>query len=141
MMDIKEIDKEVINLITNASQSSHPNEFAGVLRADGKRISEVLILPGSHTTEKSALMKINNLPLSANACGSVHSHPSPKATPSRADLNFFNKFGQIHIIIASPYNETSWKAFDKKGKEVRLEVVETERGGPSRDEFTEKFLG
>ncbi len=141
MRKIKEIDKEVINLITNASQSSHPNEFAGILRADGKRITEVLILPGTYSSERSALMKLNTLPISSKACGSVHSHPSPKATPSRADLNLFNKLGQVHIIVASPFNETSWKAFDKKGKEIRLETVETESVGPSRDEFTEKFLG
>lgn len=141
MRKIKEIDKEVINLITNASQSSHPKEFAGILRADGKRITEVLILPGTYSSERSVLMKLNTLPISSNACGSVHSHPSQKATPSRADLTLFDKLGQVHIILASPYNEASWKAFDKKGKEINLEVVETEGRETDLDTFMEDFMG
>ncbi len=126
MKKVKEIDKEVINLILNASQSSHPDEFAGILRADGKCINEVLILPGTQSSKKSATMKLHTLPISSNACGSVHSHPSKKATPSKADLNLFNKTGQVHIIVASPYKENSWKAFDKKGREIELEVMEND---------------
>lgn len=140
-MKIREIDKEAINLILNASRSSHPNEFAGVLRADGKRITEIMILPGTYSSERSALLKLHMLPISSNACGSVHSHPSSKAKPSRTDLNFFDKIGDIHIIAIPPYNESSWKAFDSKGQEVRLTTIESEkrRTRPPEEEFREKI--
>ncbi|RLF50490.1 MAG: peptidase, partial [Thermoplasmata archaeon] len=31
---------------------------------------------------------------------------------------------RIHIIIAYPYEDDSWKAYDYSGKEIELEVVE-----------------
>lgn len=84
-------------------------------------------MPGTFSSERSALMRLNMLPVSSQACGSVHSHPSPNSEPSKADLTFFDKFGEIHIIVASPYRNDTWRAFDRKGNEVELEVVESER--------------
>lgn len=138
-MTIEEIEKEALNLILHASSSSHPNEFAGILRSEGKRITEVLILPGTFSSERSALMKLHMLPVSSNACGSVHSHPSSRATPSKEDLTFFDKFGEIHMIVASPYDEDSWKAFNQKGREVKLEAVESEKEEPPVGGFRENF--
>lgn len=126
-MKIEEIDKEVINFILNASRSSHPKELAGILRADKKRITEVITLPETFSSERSALLKLRMLPISSNACGSVHSHPSSGAKPSRTDLSFFDEIGSVHIIATPPYNESSWKAFNRKGQEVRLTIVESEK--------------
>ncbi|KXA91923.1 hypothetical protein AKJ63_00355 [candidate division MSBL1 archaeon SCGC-AAA259D18] len=138
-MSIDEIDKEALKLILRASNSSHPNEFAGILRSKGNRITEVLILPGTFTSERSALMNLYMLPISSQSCGSVHSHSSSVPEPSRADLNFFDKFGEVHLIVASPYNESSWKAFNKAGKEVKLEIVESEDGDSTSSRYHEEF--
>lgn len=140
-MSIKEIDKEVVNLILHASKSSDPEEFAGILRSEGKKITEVLLLPGTFSSERSALMKLNMLPASSGACGSVHSHPSPRVKPSKTDLRFFNNFGEVHIIVASPYNESSWKAYDSRGMEKSLEVVKSEGRESEIGENHEDRLG
>lgn len=139
-MKISEIDKEALNLILHASEHSHPNEFVGILRSEDKRITEVLLLPGTFSSEKSAFLKIQMLPISSNSCGSVHSHTSPRAKPSSADLAFFNKFGDVHIIVATPYNENSWRSYDRKGREVKLETVESERGESTSEKFHEDFF-
>lgn len=138
-MTVDQIEREALKLMLHASSSSHPNEFAGILRSEGNRITEVLILPGTFTSERSALMNLYMLPISSRSCGSVHSHPSSMAKPSRADLKFFDKFGEVHLIVASPYNESSWKAFNKKGKELNLEIVESEEGNSSSSEYREEF--
>lgn len=137
---VTEIDRRVVKLILNASESSHPKEFAGILRADGKTITEVLFLPGTHSSDRSAIMKLNMLPISSKACGSVHSHPSSNSNPSEADLNLFGKFGQIHIIIASPYDGDSWKAFDRRGRETDLKVVKTESWKTELDNLHKDIL-
>lgn len=125
MPKIRGIDRGALGLILHACRSSHPNEFAGVLRASGDVISEVLFLPGTFSSERSAVMRLHMMPIDPSACGTVHSHPSPSFKPSGADLTLFRRFGDVHIIVASPYNERSWRAYDYQGNEVPLEVKES----------------
>lgn len=121
--DIKAIHRRALELILGASRSSHPNEFAGVLRAKESLIYEVLLLPGTHSSDRSALLRLHMLPIDPSACGTVHSHPSPSPLPSREDLMLFAKFGRVHIIAAYPYDEGSWQAYDHVGRKMKLEVV------------------
>jgi len=123
MKQISFIDRETLRFILNASRSIHPREFAGVLRAAGDVIKEVLILPGTLSSDESAVLRLHMLPIDPSACGTVHSHPSPSASPSRGDLTFFAKFGYVHIVVAFPYDERSWKAYNHRGEEIKLEVV------------------
>ncbi len=139
-MKIKKIDKEVLMMFLHASKTSHPNEFAGILRSSGDIISEILLLPGTFSSDRSAIMRLDMLPLSSDACGSVHSHPSPRADPSEADLSFFEGFGSVHIIIAYPYTENSWKAFNSGGVEVELEIVDSEENESSFDKYVKEFF-
>lgn len=123
MKRISCIDRETLRFILGASRSSHPNEFAGVLRAAGDVVKEVLLLPGTLSSDESAVLRLRMLPIDPSACGTVHSHPSTNASPSGDDLTLFAKFGYIHIIAAFPYDEHSWKAYNHRGGEVTLEVV------------------
>ncbi|MCD6248587.1 MAG: Mov34/MPN/PAD-1 family protein [Hadesarchaea archaeon] len=125
---VRGIDREVLNLILHASRSTHPDEFAGVLRARRGVISEVLFLPGTLSSRGSAVMRLHTMPIDPGACGTVHSHPSSSTEPSEADLVLFRKFGAVHIVVAYPYDETSWQAYDHKGNKVSLEVVEGAAG-------------
>jgi proteasome lid subunit RPN8/RPN11 len=123
MKQISRIDKEALEFILGASRSSHPKEFAGLLRAAGDTIKEVLLLPGTISSGRSAVLKLHMMPIDPSACGTVHSHPSPNTSPSGEDLAFFAKHGRVHIIAAAPYNERSWKAYNHRGGEISLEVV------------------
>jgi proteasome lid subunit RPN8/RPN11 len=124
MKQISHIDKEALEFILGASRSSHPKEFAGVLRATGDTIKEVLLLPGTISSGRSAVMKLHMLPIDPSACGTVHSHPSGSTSPSQEDLMLFAKYGRVHIIVAEPFDEHSWRAYDHRGNEINLKIVE-----------------
>ena len=123
MRQITRIDREALNFILGVSGSSHPREFAGVLRAKGDTVTEVLVLPGTLSSRRSAVLHLHMLPIDPSTCGTVHSHPSSIARPSDEDLGLFAKFGNVHIIAAFPYDENSWKVYNHKGEEIKLEVV------------------
>jgi proteasome lid subunit RPN8/RPN11 len=125
-VQIRGIDREVLEFILGASRSSHPREFAGVLRAEKGVIKEVLLLPGTLSSSKSAVLRLHMMPIDPSACGSVHSHPSTSPVPSGPDLRLFAKFGRVHLIVAAPYDGRSWRAYDHRGNEVHLEVTESE---------------
>lgn len=123
MRQISRIDRKTLKFILGASRSSHPHEFVGVLRAEGDLVKEVLLLPGTLSSGESAVLMLHMLPIDSSACGTVHSHPSPNPLPSGEDLALFSKFGYVHIVVASPYDEHSWKAYNHRGEEIKLEVV------------------
>ena len=123
MKQISRIDRETLRFILGASRSSHPKEFAGVLRAEGDVVKEVLLLPGTLSSDESAVLRLHMLPIDPSACGTVHSHSSPNPRPSGADMALFAKFGYVHILVAFPYDEHSWKAYNHRGEEIKLEVV------------------
>ncbi len=123
MKQISYIDRETLRFILEASRSTHPREFVGVLRAAGDVIKEILMLPGTLSSDKSAVLRLHMLPIDPSACGTVHSHPSSSASPSGEDLRLFAKFGYVHIVVAFPYDESSWKAYNHRGEDIKLEVV------------------
>ena len=120
------IKRECLALIFECAKSSFPNEFGGLLRVDAESkdtIIEVVILPGTVSGDSHAIFQMHMRPIDFSIVGTVHSHPSPVARPSDADLHLFSKYGKIHIIAASPFNEESWKAYDYSGNETEAEVV------------------
>ncbi len=120
------ITRKCLNLILEASKSNYPKEFGGLLRIDKiakDTIREVMILPGTVSGDSHAIFKLHMLPIDYSIVGTVHSHPSPFAIPSEADLDLFNRFGKIHIIVANPFNENSWKGYDYMGNELEIDVI------------------
>jgi len=122
-MEIYGIEREVLEFILNVSRSRSPQEFAGVLRAKNGVITEVLWPPETISSGRSAVMKLHMLPIDPSACGTVHSHPSGSASPSQEDLMLFAKYGRVHIIVAEPFNEHSWRAYDHRGNEIKLKII------------------
>ena len=118
------IDRECLDTILESSKSMHPREFAGFLRADGDVIREVLLLPGMIHGDRHAMFNLAMLPIDYSIVGTVHSHPSSSNKPSKEDLQMFFKYGKVHIIVAMPYNEKSWKAYDWNGREIEVEIIE-----------------
>jgi len=122
--NIHSIRKRTLKMILEASKSSYPEEFGALLRAKKGVITELILLPGTVTGERSALFKLHMLPIDSSVVGSVHSHPSGACFPSGADLDLFRRFGWIHIIACSPYDRSSWRAFDGLGETRELKVID-----------------
>jgi len=121
--NVRAIKKRTLKMILEASKSSFPNEFGGMMRADEGVIDELLLVPGTESGERSALFKFNNLPVDFSVVGTVHSHPSGSCRPSEADLDLFRRHGWVHIIVCKPYDMSSWRAYSGLGERVHLDVV------------------
>jgi len=122
---VEGIAKDTLYFILEACKSTMPMEFAGLLRAEEGVITEVLMLPGTESSNKSALLRLYMLP-NMRVVGSVHSHPSPNIRPSRADLIFFAKTGNYHIITGPPFDESSWICYDRSGTPQQLSLLDVE---------------
>ncbi len=96
------IREACMELILGASRELYPREFIGLLRGDKDLISEVLVIPRSLYGEGFAQIRWNHVPIDNTIIGSVHSHPSENNRPSKTDINYFKKTGDIHLIIKQP---------------------------------------
>jgi len=134
---VQGIAKDTLFFIMEASRSTLPLEFAGLLRADDEIITEVLILPGTEASNRSALVRMYMLP-NMRIVGSVHSHPSSNLTPSIEDLIFFSKAGDHNMIVGPPFDDKSWRCYDSAGKRRDLMVLDVDLG--EDDSFDEEDL-
>ena len=119
------IARETLQFILEVCKSSAPNEFAGMLSARGDVITEVIVVPGTESSDESAVMQLFMLP-NIHTIGSVHSHPSGNMMPSDMDLELFDKKGVVHIIAGAPFDLNSYRCYDKDGLPIKLEVVDYE---------------
>lgn len=122
---VQGIARDTLDFILEASRSSMPDEFAGLLQADRDVITEVLILPGTESSRMSALIRLYMLP-NMLVVGSAHSHPSSNIRPSKEDIGFFSRTGDYHIIVGPPFDESSWACYDSLGQRRELPVVDIE---------------
>ncbi|ASJ04448.1 MULTISPECIES: Mov34/MPN/PAD-1 family protein [Thermococcus] len=118
------IRRELLEYLLELAREFYPNEFAGFLREKDGVFEEVLIAPNPHFGSSSAFFDTWMLPYDESIKGTVHSHPGPSPWPSQADLNFFSKFGGVHLIIAYPFTEDSVRAYRSDGTRLKIEVVE-----------------
>jgi len=123
-MEAVRIRRELLEYLLELAREFYPNEFAGFLRERDGVFEEVLIAPNPHFGSSSAFFDTWMLPYDESIKGTVHSHPGPSPWPSQADLNFFSKFGGVHMIIAYPFTEDSVRAYRNDGSRLGIEVVE-----------------
>jgi proteasome lid subunit RPN8/RPN11 len=128
------ITRRCLDSALACAQSSYPNEFGGILKADPPgTISELLLLPGTTAGRRHANFQLYMLPVDLGVAGTVHSHPSGALHPSEADLSLFRRWGRRHLILGMPFTQGSWRAYDGNGREVSIEVVGSEpRGSGAR---------
>lgn len=124
--EVKGIARDTLNFILAVSGDSHPYEFAGLLRAEEGVITEVLIVPGTESSEVSAILRLEMMPIDPSTIGTVHSHSSKNLKPSQADLELFARRGDYHIIACYPYGEGSWRCYDSRGMQRVLRVLDIE---------------
>ena len=120
-VNIKYISKDTLLFILEVCRSTAPAEFAGLLRAEDNTIVEVIFLPGTTSSEVSAVLHLYMLP-NMRIAGTIHSHPTPDTTPSPADLGLFARTGSCHIIVGAPYSTESWTCYDSTGAKRTLQV-------------------
>jgi len=118
------IRRSVLDMVMEASRDSYPKEFAGILRAEGGVITEIMLLPGTISGGTSAILRLHMLPIDYSVVGTVHSHPGRSSSASGADLGLFRRFGDTHIIASYPYGKYSWQCYDRAGNNKRIEVVD-----------------
>ena len=118
------IRRDVLEMVMESSRANHPNEFGATLRAEKGIVTELILVPGTLGGDKHAILPLGYLPVDPSIVGTVHSHPGPYAIPSDADKQLFNAFGHTHVIIAEPYDEDTWIAYDQNAEEIDLEVVD-----------------
>lgn len=117
------IKKNVLESLLEASRNTYPNEFFALLGGDREKkiIDEFIITPAVYG-RRHALYWPHLTPIDNKVMGSVHSHPSRSGTPSGADVRGFAKSGEIHLIIAYPFNLKTTRAFDSEGRGIDVEV-------------------
>jgi proteasome lid subunit RPN8/RPN11 len=118
------IKKSMIEFIIEASKDSYPNEFYAKLLQKRGVISEFSIIRTIQGRTHAIPFTYMEPPdIFLETAGTIHSHPSGNNHPSSADLEFFSKMGDTHIIIGHPYTETTWRAYNRSGEPIELEVV------------------
>ncbi|MDD1751095.1 MAG: Mov34/MPN/PAD-1 family protein [Methanothrix sp.] len=136
---VRGIARDTLRFILEASRSSLPAEFAGLLQVDEEIITEVLILPGTENSRMSALVRLYMLP-NMQVAGSVHSHPSGDLRPSEPDIIFFSRTGDYHIIVGPPFDEHSFACYDGAGARRDLAILDVEfKDDGFNDDFNNEF--
>jgi proteasome lid subunit RPN8/RPN11 len=120
---VTKIQRSVLQLILEASRSTHPNEFIAALHAEGDTVTEIVLIPAIQGPSH-AMPRWNAMPTGRKIVGSVHSHPGSIPFPSEADKQFFRNFGNTHVIVAEPYRSGTWRAWDHDARPVELQVVD-----------------
>jgi proteasome lid subunit RPN8/RPN11 len=119
----RDLLKALIDSAREVDRTGGGREFVAVLREEDGVIREFYFLPFT-STQVSASLRYDLMPLDLHIAGSAHSHPSGALRPSDADLRFFPALGRYHLILGPPFSETSWRCFTSDGKPFDLEVVE-----------------
>lgn len=117
------VKKEVIDAFLEAAKNTFPNEFIGMLSGNkkNKTVQELVVVPAVFGDTFSQIY-FHMLPLDETIIGTCHSHPSISNRPSAQDLHTFAKTGLIHFIACRPYTIETLRAFDQKGKEVKIKI-------------------
>ncbi len=116
------VRREVLKFALEVAKESYPDEFVALLTGRRGIVEELVFLP-FQSGGSSALIHMDMLPLGYRIYGTVHSHPTPNCTPSKADLEMFSKYGVVHIIVCYPFEWGCWGFYDKDGREIELEIV------------------
>lgn len=117
------IKKELLNGILAYCKNQHPREILGLLRIINGIAIEYILPPGAITSNTSGLFIPSRLGFDSTLKGSIHSHPSGNPNPSLIDINNVFKTKKFNFIIAYPYNLSSIKCFNNKGREIEFRIL------------------
>lgn len=114
------IKQSLLEDLMESSKNYYPDEFMCFLSGDkkNKRIEEVVFLPNTSGKNYASIWEAV-MPIDEDIVGSVHSHPTGRASPSTADKKFFAKYS-LNLIIS--VNERKIGFFDSKGNPIQVEI-------------------
>lgn len=118
------IKKELLNGILALCKKQHPREILGLLRIINGIAIEYILPPGAITSSSSGLFIPSRLGFDSTLNGSIHSHPSGNPNPSIIDINNVFKTKKFNFIIAYPYDMSSIKCFNNKGREIEFRILD-----------------
>lgn len=122
-MKVHAIDESTLQLLLEMGKSSWPNEYMVLLGAEKGIINEVYPVAGSGGGKDASYIMMDMFPLGMKFVGTAHSHPcSGPIQPSDTDYASFAEMGDIHIIVGEPFDETAWRAFNREGNIISLNI-------------------
>ncbi len=111
--------KDLKESVIEYAKENFPNEIIlllkGRLEKESARVESFVIPPMARGGRTRAIFNMNLLPPDRSIIGSIHSHPSGVALPSKEDLLY--GMGPIIMIIGLP---SEIRAFDKNGRELKV---------------------
>jgi len=124
--DAYAITREMLEGILEIAKEKYPREFLATMTHRRGVIYEINLIPGTIEGDRFSVLQPYMQPpdLKFKVVGTVHSHPSPHPYPSDADILFFGKNGNTHLIVAYPYDIHSWRAYDGRGQPKNLRVID-----------------
>jgi len=137
---IHAIEESTLLQLLEIGKSRFPYEYMCLLLAEHGIINEIEILPGSGRKkdagdlgEDASYVLMDFHPLGMPKVGTAHSHPNTEGwpqnfmlMPSDTDYATFAELGDVHIIVTNPFDEESWRAFNRNGDPISLEIVKDE---------------
>ncbi|HJJ30833.1 MAG TPA: Mov34/MPN/PAD-1 family protein [Methanocorpusculum sp.] len=127
------IEHDLLVQLLEMGKSSVPNEYMVLLSAENGVINMTYQLPGSGAGEDASYILMDMKPLGMSYVGTAHSHPGGVIMPSDTDYATFAETGQVHIIVGEPFDEYSWRAFNRDGKQIKLDIVYHETYSSNRN--------
>lgn len=131
------VSRDLLDFALAMAKSSMPNEMLGLLRKEGDVVTDLVLAPQTTANEVQVFYHEESLPIDPDVVGSVHSHPNGVTYPSDTDLQMFRSRGRVHIILGAPYGPDDWRAFDRQGDEIKVDVVDVQMD----DRWAEEFRG
>lgn len=142
MNKTKKIKKEVIELLIELSKDFYPKQYICKLLISDEIIDEIAIF----SNLKKNIPEIKPVPwtivsafsygpyldlfavnpdiiFESSFIGFAISHIDDSLIPTENDKQLFAYRGDIHIIIAHPFNDRSWAAYDTSGDKIDIEII------------------
>lgn len=123
MKKIYAVDVDFIDSLSESAKSCYPDEFLCMVRQENGVVNEMVMLPGTVFGNEHSFLSEWMAPVDYNLAGTAHSHPGYSNEASEQDLSLFSNMGGVHFITCQPYDRSSWRAYDSKGRILNLEVV------------------
>ena len=136
------IKENVINLLIELSKDFYPKQYVCKLLKTGEIISEISILsylkknipelkpvPWTIVSAFSYGPYLDQFAVSPDIIfepdfiGFAISHIDDSLIPTENDKQLFAYRGDVHIIIAHPFNNQSWAAYDNNGDKIDFEII------------------